>query len=91
MEPFVALVLLGIALEAFVQLLKNAWDAEARSSWTVTRFVVVALPVIAALIAKPDFGFAGLDFGQDFIGYIISGLVIGRIAQWVHDIYKKTS
>lgn len=91
MEPLIALIVIGIALEALVQLLKNAWDAEVRSSWTYTRAAAVVIPVVAAFMAKPDLHYAGLTFDQPSLGYLISGLVVGRVAQWVHDIYKKTA
>jgi hypothetical protein len=91
MEAFFARVMVGIALEALVQLLKNAWDADLRSSWSYTRIAVVVIPVIAAFMTKPDINYAGLAFDQPLLSYLISGLVVGRIAQWVHDIYKKTA
>ena len=91
MESFFALVMVGIALEALVQLLKNAWDADVRGSWTYTRITVVAIPVVAAFMTKPEINYRGLAFDQPLLSYLISGLVVGRIAQWVHDIYKKTT
>lgn len=91
MEPFLALVMLAIALEAFVQLLKNFWDADERATWNYTKFAVYLIPVVVAIIVKPEVSFAGLDFDIDLLRYLISGLVVARIAQWVHDIYKKTT
>lgn len=91
MDPFFALIVIGIALEALVQLLKNAWDADVRSSWTYTRAAVVIIPVAAAWIAETNIVPASLAFDIDEVGYIISGLVVGRVAQWVHDLYKKTA
>ena len=92
MEPFLALVMLAIALEAFVQLLKNFWDVDARSGWNITAVVVVLIPVLAAFKTETNLvAESGFDFDQPFLGYLISGLVVARIAQWVHAIYKKTT
>ena len=91
MEAFIALVMTGIALEALIQLLKNVWDADERATWNYTKFAVYLIPVVVAIIVKPEVSFAGLDFDIDLLRYLISGLVVARIAQWVHDIYKKTT
>lgn len=91
MDLFFDLIMIGIALEALVQLIKNAWDADVRSNWTYTRIAVVVIPIAAAFIAEPEINYAGLDFDKPWVGYLISGLVVGRVAQWVHDIYKKTA
>ena len=91
MEPFLALVMTGIALEALVQVIKNLWDADERANWNYTRFAVYLIPVVASFLVKPEIDLVGLDFGVDSVGYLISGLVVARIAQWVHDIYKKTT
>ena len=91
MEAFIALVMTGIALEALIQLLKNVWDADELATWNYTKFSVYLIPVVVAIIVKPDVSFAGLDFDIDLLRYLISGLIVARIAQWVHAIYKKTT
>ena len=90
MEPLVDLIIIGIALEAFIQFAKNLWDSDERGKWTYTRFAVVIIPVVAAFNIGANNIPAGLDFGQPFLSQLISGLIVARIAQWVHDIYKKT-
>ncbi len=92
MEHFFGLIVVGIALEAFVQLLRSAWDADVRGRWNITTAAVVLIPVVAAFMTETNMiADSGLDFGQPFLGYLISGLVVGRVAQWVHDIYNKTT
>ena len=91
MDNLFGLIVTGIALEAFVQILKNVWDAEERSAWTYTRFAVVIIPVLAAFQTETNIVPAGLDLGVPVLGYFLSGLIVGRLAQFVHNIYKKTA
>ena len=93
MDTLGALIIAGVALEATVQILRNIWDADIRSSWNVTRGLVVIVALVAVIVfSDPPWNLVagtGLDFGIEVVGTVMSGLALARVAAWLHDLYAR--
>lgn len=87
------LLVFAVALEAVVEILKNAWDEDTRKGWTITSGIVLLIPVVAILVWSDDLNLlsgTGLDLDNDVVGGIVTALAVGRLAQWVHTFYART-
>jgi hypothetical protein len=93
MENIAQLILAGIALEAFMQILRNIWEAPIRQTWNFTRLALTLLALTTSIFFS-DWNLAqvsGLDFGNLIVGKIITGLMVARVTMWVHTLYTKTA
>lgn len=87
MEDLGAIIVAALGLEALVQLLKNIWKEKTRNKWSITRAVVVLLAIAASIVGDINFmADSGLDFGVNLLGQVLSGLALGRAANWVHKL-----
>ena len=87
------LLVFAVALEAVVEILRNAWDEDTRKRWTIASGIVFVIPVVAILVWSDDLNLVsdtGLDLDNDVVGGIITALAAGRLAQWVHTFYART-
>ena len=98
MDTLATLVIGAIALEAVVQLLRNVWDSEYRSNMmdkmSLTGVVVIVIPLVTLLTVADDVNIAdglGLDLDQAWLGSVVTALAAARVANWVHDFYKKST
>ena len=93
MNDLVTLLLSGIALEAAFQILRPIWEPEVRKEWNFTRLLmlIVALGLVIGFSDWNLVAGSGLDFGNQWFGRALSALVLVRVTQWVHEVYKKTS
>lgn len=86
METLVGILFLATLIEGFVTYLfgKSA-EGETRP-WI--RYVALALGVAAAIAYKIDIpAMIGLVSSYSLVGYVVSGLVIGRGSNYVNDIF----
>ncbi len=90
MELFWALAALGLLTEAVVETLKLIWDEKQRKfSWSALCAVAVG---IAIAVASRASAFALLGLAPDmapWLGYIITGVLISRGSNFLHDLWKR--
>lgn len=93
-DMFVALVIIGLIVEAIVDTLKPFWDPEKREN-LIDRIVALAVGVLVAVfggfnifvilgVPLDQFGDIGL-----WVGVVLTGVLISRGANFLHEFYKR--
>lgn len=83
MELF-ALVIMALLCEAIWETLKMVWQ---NGKFSIDRIGALICGVIVALVVKVDmFSLVGLTQSTSIIGIVLTGIVISRGANFVHDL-----
>ena len=84
----VALVLvIAILAEAVWETLKMAWQG---NKFSIDKLGALVIGIIVAVCAQVDlFSMFGVVLAYPIIGYILTGIIISRGANFVHDLLKK--
>jgi len=88
MEPFIGAILLAVLIEGTITYLFGESTEENQKHWL--RYVSLAFGVVAAVAYQVDiFGDLGVTAMAPWIGYVTTGLIIGRGSNYVNDFISK--
>lgn len=81
-----ALVFLSVVVETLTEIIKRIWDK------LPTQFVALLWGVILALLCRVDiFTAVGCEQTVPYVGSIISGILMSRGSNWLHELAEKSS
>lgn len=84
---FAQLVLIAILVEAIWENLKMTYD---QKKLNINMLGSLLLGVLICILAKIDiFVIVGINLIIPFIGYILTGIIVSRGANFVNDLFKK--
>lgn len=87
MNELLILVTMGILVEAVVEVIKSIYN-EGRVNYTVLLSIVVG--ILFAFTLRVDlFQLLGIEVHIAYVGTILSGLIVSRGANFVHDLLGK--
>ena len=87
MTGIIAIVAIAFLCEAVWETLKMIWQD---GKFSVDRLGAIIISVFVALIAGLDlFVLIGIPLAIPVVGFILTGLLISRGSNFVHDLYKK--
>ena len=82
----IAILIAAVLTEAVWETFKPVWE---KGKINLDRIGSLAVGVIVAVVAKADICSAlGLDMAYPVVGYIVTGMLISRGANFVHDLLK---
>jgi uncharacterized membrane protein len=87
-HTLLGLLVIGAIFEALVQILKLLWNAEART-FSITWIVLIVVAIGFAILGEHDWFMMVWDGFPPIVNQILTGLLFARVAQFVHDLYKK--
>lgn len=86
MEPILAVVFISAAVESIAELYKEIISSSTR----IFRILSIVLGVIAAFTFSVDlFSLVGIESELPFVAVILSGLILGRGSNFVHDFLNR--
>lgn len=84
MENLIGIFLLATLVEGLVNYLFATQDGYSRP-WL--KYVALGLGVVAAIAYKVDIpAMAGLVSPMPYVSYVVSGLILGRGSNYLHDV-----
>ena len=84
---YAQLVIIAILIEAIWENLKMIWD---KNKLSYDRIGSLLLSIIVCLLANLDiFPIVGLPLIIPFVGSILTGIIVSRGANFVHDLFNK--
>lgn len=84
---FAQLVLIAILIEAIWENLKMTYD---QRKLNINMIGSLLLGILICILAKVDvFAIVGINLIIPFIGYILTGIIVSRGANFVNDLFKK--
>ena len=87
MEALTILLMVTILIEFIIQTVKEIIN-EGSPNWYMLG--AVALGVLVSILAEIDaFALVGVEFSIPYVGPVLTGAVVGRGSNAVHDIIKK--
>jgi uncharacterized membrane protein len=87
-HTLLGLLVIGAIIEAVIQILKLLWNAETRT-FSVTWIVLIVVAIGFAILGEHDWIMMVWDGFPPIVNQILTGLLFARVAQFVHDLYKK--
>ena len=92
MEGFILITVMAIVVEAVIEYAKTIGKGFAAGEWKVaiTHLAAIVLGVFLCLLTGADlFGLVGITFTWRWLGYILTGIIISRGANYVSDFVKR--
>jgi hypothetical protein len=87
---FTQLFMAGMFIEALMDTLKLVYDSEKRSGLNIDKLIGLIIAVLIAVLANIDFtSNFGLEISIPYVGAVLSGILLSRGGNYVHDIFKK--
>lgn len=84
---FAQLVLIAILIEAIWENLKMTYN---HKKLNINMIGSLLLGILICILAKIDiFAIVGINLIMPFIGYILTGIIVSRGANFVNDLFKK--
>lgn len=83
----VVILIVALLAESIWETIKPIWDSK---KFNVDRLGALGLGIVVAVAARIDiFAVCGISLINPIIGYILTGILISRGANFVHDLMKK--
>ncbi len=80
---------IAFLVEAIWETLKLAWD---KGKFCIDCIGSLIVGIIVAILSKIDiFEIQGINLSIPFVGYILTGILVSRGSNFVHDLYNKIS
>lgn len=92
MEGIVLIMVMAVVVEAFIEYAKTIGRAFADGQWktAVTQVAAILLGMLLCGLTGADlFGVMGIVFRWPWLGYILTGVIISRGANYVSDFVKR--
>ncbi len=92
MEGLILIMVMAIVVEALIEYAKTIGKGFAVGEWkvAVTHLAAIVLGVFLCLLTGADlFTLVGITFTWRWLGYILTGIIISRGANYVSDFVKR--
>lgn len=92
MEGMVLILVMAIVVEALIEYAKTIGKGFAAGEWkaAVTQLAAILLGVCLCLLTGADlFSLVGIVFAWRWLGYVLTGIIISRGANYVSDFVKR--
>ncbi len=92
MKGILLIIVLAIVVEALIEYAKTVGKAFADGAWktAVTQLIAIVLAVILCLLTGADlFQVVEIGFAWPWLGYILTGIIISRGANYASDFIKR--
>lgn len=92
MEGIVLIIVMAIVVEALIEYAKTIGKAFASGGWktAITQLAAIALGVLLCFTVGGDlFAVVGIAFAWPWLGFVLTGIIISRGANYVSDFIKR--
>lgn len=88
---YIIIILFAVLIEAVIQFLKPIWGDKMLGKLTLTELISMVLGIVIAVLAKLNIAeaIAVTQPALLYIMYVFTGLIMGRGASVVHDLWAK--
>lgn len=89
MDSLVTLIIVSLVCESIWEVLKMVWQD---GKLSIDRLGALIVSLILAIVTKLDFlSLLGIEVTVPYIGYILTGILISRGSNFIHDLINKVN